>query len=376
MRTNSVDAVTRGAGLVHVRSCVAAAAVMVALAAVACTTAYADAGSGTFSIVAFDPETQELGVAVQSRAFSVGAGVPWAEAGVGAIATQANTNESFGPRGLALLHAGYTAQQTLDLLLSNDTGRDRRQLGIVDARGGAATHTGEACLDWAGHITDAGLSAQGNILAGADVVSEMVRVYRSSGGEMAERLLAALHAAQAAGGDKRGRQSAALLVVRPSDAYPEYRTRYVELRIEDHPSPIEELERVFRIHQASDLLRAHLRYAAHFDSLGNMEAALRERQRIRETLQGTVARGDANASTLNALAWSCATANLYLQEALEAARRAVELEPEDSGILDTLAEVLFRLDRKTEALDVIERALKIDPGDAYLQRQRRRFRDG
>jgi uncharacterized Ntn-hydrolase superfamily protein len=338
------------------------------------TGAFADDATGTFSIVAFDPETQELGVAVQSRAFSVGAGVPWAEAGVGAIATQASTNESFGPRGLALLRSGYSAQQTLDMLLGEDSGRERRQLAIVDARGGVAAHTGAECLAWAGHIVEDALSAQGNILAGGDVVSEMVRAYRGTDGEMAERLLAALHAAQGAGGDKRGKQSAALLVVRPSAEYPEYRTRYVELRIEDHPSPIDELERVFRIHQASDLLRAHLRYAAHYDSLGNAEAAHRERSRIGATLRSTLQRPNASASTLNALAWYCATANMYLEESLEAAQRAVELEPENTGILDTLGETLFRLNRREDALEVIERALEIDPDDEYLKRQKERFR--
>lgn len=349
------------------------AALIVMSACVVWQRAAADEGHGTFSIVAFDATTQELGVAVQSRAFSVGAGVPWAEAGVGAIATQASTNESFGPRGLALLRAGYSAPQALEMLLREDAGRERRQLAIVDTRGRAAAHTGEECLDWAGHIVEDGLTVQGNILAGETVVTAMRDAYRKSDGEMAERLLAALHAAQAAGGDKRGQQSAALLVVRPSDAYPEYRTRYVELRIEDHPAPIDELERVFRIHQASDLLRAHLRYAAHFDSLGSMEAALLERRRIGEALQSTLELEDASASTLNALAWYCATANLYLGESLQAAERAAAMEPENTGILDTLAEVLFRLERHDEALETIERALAIEPDDAYLKRQRSRF---
>ena len=120
-------------------------------------------------------------------------------------------------------------------------------------------------------------------------------------------------------------------------------------------------------------MRLHLRYAAHYDSLGNNKAALRERQRIGDALQGTLARSDASASTLNALAWYCATANMYLEESLEAAQRAVELEPENSGVLDTLAEVLFRLDRAEDALEAIERALEIDPDDVYLQRQRSKF---
>lgn len=334
----------------------------------------ADPPHGTFSIVAYDPETQELGVAVQSRAFSVGGGVPWAEAGVGAIATQASTNESFGPRGLALLRSGYTAQEALDILIGADPGRENRQLGIVDAHGNSAVHTGTRCLDWAGNFNEAGLTAQGNILAGPDVVSEMVRAYHQSQGEMAERLLAALHAAQAAGGDKRGQQSAALLVVRPSDQYPEYRTRYVDLRVEDHPNPIDELERVFRIHQASDLLRAHLRYAALNDSLGNQPAADRERSRIGQALEWTLAQEDADAGTLNALAWYCATADMYLEESLTAAERAMAIEPENTGIIDTLAEVYFRLGRTEEAISTIEKGLAMEPDDEYLKSQRDRFK--
>jgi uncharacterized Ntn-hydrolase superfamily protein len=344
------------------------------IAAISVTTV-AEVPTGTFSIVAFDPDTQELGVAVQSRAFSVGGGVPWAEAGVGAIATQASTNESFGPRGLAMLHSGYSAEEVLELLVASDDGRENRQLGIVDAKGRSASYTGSKCLTWAGDSTAAGLAVQGNILAGPAVVSEMVRAYFDTGGELAERLIAALYAAQAAGGDRRGQQSAAILVVRPSDRFPEYRTRYIELRVEDHPDPINELERVFRIHQASDLLRAHLRYAEHFDSVGDTTAAARERERIGETLLRTLARDDADAGALNALAWYCATSDMYLEESLQAAERASELEPENSGILDTLAEVLFRLGRNKEAIEVIDRALAIDPEDEYLQAQKKKFQD-
>lgn len=241
---------------------------------------FAPRAEATFSIVARDPETGELGIAVQSRAFSVGSAVPWAEAGVGAIATQASTNESFGPRGLALLRSGFDAQTTLDMLLGADEGRDDRQLGIVDAAGRSAPWTGPKTFAWSGQVTEPDLSVQGNILAGPEVVSEMVRAFHATEGELSERLIAALHAGQAAGGDSRGMQSASLLVVRPSDRYPEYRTRYVDLRVEDHPLPIEELERVFRIFQASDLLRAHVRYAEEFREAGDEEAARREFARV------------------------------------------------------------------------------------------------
>jgi len=327
----------------------------------------------TFSIVAFDPRTQELGVAVQSRAFSVGGGVPWAEAGVGAIATQASTNESFGPRGLELLRQGLSAQEVLDRLIESDEGRNHRQLAVVDRDGNAANWTGASCMDWAGDIEEPGLSIQGNILASSEVVQAMQRAFHATDGELSEKLIAALHAAQGAGGDKRGMQSAALLVVRPSEEYPEYRTRYVDLRVEDHPTPIDELERVFRIHQASDLLRAHARYASWFERQGDAEAASAERDRIGATLRATLARGDASASTLNSLAWYCATADIFLDDALSAARRAADLEPENSGILDTLAETQFRLGDRAAALATIERALAIDSGDEYLLSQKARF---
>jgi uncharacterized Ntn-hydrolase superfamily protein len=337
------------------------------------TTLTADEPHGTFSIVAFDPATGELGVAVQSRAFSVGGGVPWAEAGVGAIATQSATNESFGPRGLAMLKSGFSATQVRDMLIDSDDGRDNRQLGVVDAQGRSAAWTGSKCGSWAGDTTLVALSAQGNLLAGRDVVHDMVRAFSDNDGELSERLIAALHAAQAAGGDKRGQQSAAILVVRPSDHYPEYRTRYVDLRVEDHETPIDELDRVFRIHQASDLLRAHIRYAAHYDSTGREDDADRERKRIGQTLKTFLARDDAGASGLNALAWFCATADMYLDESLEAAKRAVDLEPDSASILDTLAEVYFRLGKKREALKTIDKALALDPEDAYLKSQRDRF---
>lgn len=160
---------------------------------------------GTFSIVAHDPATGEVGVAVQSRVFGVGQRVAWAQGGVGAIATQAQSNESFGPNGLRMLAAGLTAQETLDALLARDQDRDRRQVGVVDAQGAVARWTGPGCLDWAGDAAGAGFTCQGNILAGADVVAAMARAFEEAAGqELARRMIAALEAGQAAGGDSRG----------------------------------------------------------------------------------------------------------------------------------------------------------------------------
>jgi uncharacterized Ntn-hydrolase superfamily protein len=330
----------------------------------------------TFSIVAYDSVTQESGVAVQSRAFSVGMAVPWAEGGVGAIATQASTNESFGPMGLAMLRQGKPADEVLRALLDADSGAVHRQVGIVDTRGRSAAHTGRDCSSWAGHRTGKGYSIQGNILAGEAVVAEMERAFLATQGELAARLLAALEAGQAAGGDKRGMQSAALLVVRPSDQYPEYRTRYIDLRVEDHKDPIRELDRVFGILESTKLAEAHLRFADAYDRAGRADLAKVERARVGEALHRALTRGEKDASNLNGLAWACATNDIYLEEALQAAERAAALEPKESGILDTLAEVHFRMGHPDKAIEVESRALALAPDDNYLKEQLARFRSG
>lgn len=354
----------------------ASIALVAALAVAGATAAGAGEIAGTFSIVALDSATGEIGVAVQSRAFSVGSAVAWVEAGVGAIATQSQTNESFGPLGLALLREGLSAADAMRALLAGDPGRELRQVGIVDARGGAAAFTGSKCSDWAGDSTLTAVSVQGNILAGPAVVADMVQAFRSTPGELADRLLAALEAGQAAGGDKRGQQSAALIVGRPSEKWPEYRTRYIDLRVEDHKTPIEELARLYRIAQTSDLLEAHLRYAALYDSLGRSDDAARERDRVGWTLRRALDSGLRDAQALNALAWYCATQDFFLQESLEAARLATDIEPRDSAILDTLAEVYFRMGRTQDAIATAERALAIAPEDPYLRGQLERFRAG
>jgi uncharacterized Ntn-hydrolase superfamily protein len=330
----------------------------------------------TFSIVAYDSTTQEMGVAVQSRAFSVGMAVPWAEAQVGAIATQASTNESFGPKGLAMMRAKKPAAETLRALLAADTGSTHRQVGIVDAHGRSAAHTGKDCNPWAGHRTGPGYSIQGNILAGEAVVTEMERAFLNTRGELSQRLLAALDAGQAAGGDKRGQQSAAIVVVRPSDEYPEYNTRYVDLRVEDSKEPIKELRRVFGILEAQRLAEAHLRFAETYEKQGRKDLARIERERVGEALKRALARGENDASNLNGLAWTCATNDVYLDEALQAAERAVSLEPKNTGILDTLAEVHFRRGDAAKAAEVESKALALEPQNNYLTEQLNRFKTG
>lgn len=203
----------------------------------------------TFSIVARDPATGDLGVAVQSKFLAVGAVVSWAQAGAGAVATQALGNIRFGPDGLALLSAGLDADQALGRLLDADPEREHRQVGIVDARGQAAAHTGAECMSWKGHLVGPGYAVQGNILTGPRVIESMAETFEAAGGELAERLVAALAAGQAAGGDRRGRQSAALYVARAGGSYGGNHDRYVDLRVDDHPEPIVELDRLLRLHR-------------------------------------------------------------------------------------------------------------------------------
>jgi uncharacterized Ntn-hydrolase superfamily protein len=202
----------------------------------------------TFSIVAYDPAEGAWGVAVASKFIAVGAVVSWARAGSGAVATQSYAKVGFGSDGLALMGAGKSASETLSALLAADDGRDQRQVGIVDAHGGSAAYTGSACYAWAGHRTGEGFTCQGNILTGADVIDSMVESYQAASGELADRLLSALAAGDSAGGDKRGRQSAAVLVVKVNGGYGGDNDRYLDLRVDDDPAPIPKLASLARAH--------------------------------------------------------------------------------------------------------------------------------
>jgi len=209
----------------------------------------------TFSIVAFDPKTKDLGIAVESRFVAVGSVVPWAEAGVGAVATQSFANTSYGPRGLALLKRGLHPKDVIKRITEKDGMASQRQTGVVDARGRSASFTGDKCFEWAGHVVGRNYACQGNILAGEAVVKGMARVFESTEGDLPVRLLAALHAGQKAGGDKRGQQSAALLVVRGKAGYGGLNDRWIDVRVDDHPAPIDELTRIFNIYDVTLLNR-------------------------------------------------------------------------------------------------------------------------
>jgi uncharacterized Ntn-hydrolase superfamily protein len=210
---------------------------------------------GTFSIVAWDPQRGEWGIAVQSKFIAAGAVVPWGQAGVGALATQAMSDGSQGPKGLELLRKGLSATEVVARLSEEAPDRDDIQIGVVDGKGRAAAFTGARCLEWAGHHVGQGYTCQGNILFSAEVVRAMSRTYETTPGDLPERLLAALVAAQREGGDRRGMQSAALLVWKDRGGYRGGLDRWIDVRVDDHPTPIEELDRIFRIYDMTLLAR-------------------------------------------------------------------------------------------------------------------------
>ncbi len=230
----------------------------------------------TFSIVACDPVNGDLGVAVASKFPCVGAVVPWARAGVGAVATQSWANTDFGPDGLQLMGGGLPAAAALDAVLEPDVDHEERQVGFVDAAGRAATFTGAHCMTWAGGRTGDGFAAQGNILAGARVVDEVARAFADGVGDLCDRLLTALLAGDAAGGDRRGRQSAALLVVRAGGGYEGRNDRYIDLRVDDHPDAPAELARLFAVWDDTMLVRNDEPVAA----TGSVVRDLQQRLRV------------------------------------------------------------------------------------------------
>jgi len=277
----------------------------------------------TFSIVAFDPSNSDLGVAVQSRYFSVGSVVPWAEADVGAIATQSFVNVSYGPRGLQLLRQGLRVQKVIKTLTGEDEGKEFRQLGIVNAKGSAAAYTGEKCLKWAGSKIGDCYSAQGNILASEEVVEKMGETFEYVEGDLARRLVAALEAGEKGGGDARGRQSAALLVVRKDSGRGEYGDRFIDLRVEDNPNPIKELKRLLELHRVYYLID---------------EAEARFAKDEKE----------------NALA--------FIAEALE-------INPNSDDAYTDLGLIYSKLGQKDEAIEAFKKALAINPKMEVVIRQ-------
>ena len=312
--------------------------------------------AATFSIIGYDPDAQEWGVAVQSKAFVVGAIVPWAQAGVGAIATQAWTNKSFGPRGLQLLKRGHDPKDVIQHLIESDKQGARRQLAVMDAQGRAANYTGNECLKWAGGIAEQNVSVQGNILAGERVLTNMLRAFKQRRGKLGERLIAALEAGQKAGGDIRGQQSASLLVVREKSDIDGSGDVYVDLRVDDHKTPIAELRRLYGIWEKQ--MYPYLEGQRVNALLGAKKYARAQKLHREFSAHAAVLAHKhwQDADLMNNLAWQFAQNALGLDAALKYAQRAVKLKPKDANIADTLAEVYLQRGDAARAIE-IERAL-------------------
>jgi uncharacterized Ntn-hydrolase superfamily protein len=274
-----------------------------------------DEGISTFSIVARDPNTGELGVAVASRFFSVGSVVPWAKAGVGAVATQSFANTTFGWRGLELLEKGHSADDVVKILLEKDDNPLRRQMGVVSVNGNSATYTGKDCIAWAGGVNGPDYAIQGNILAGEAVVKGMQKAFLETKGTLAERMYAALVAGDANGGDSRGKQSASLLVVKEGAGYGGYTDRAIDIRVDDHQEPFQELGRLLKLGQTN--------YAWN-------------------------------------LGWTLFTQKKFA-EALPYQERAAVLAPDNPEVFYDLAVIRLAAGKKADALNALRKALELNP---------------
>ncbi len=256
---------------------------------------------------------------------------------------------------------GIDADSTLKMILSTDEYSSSRQVGIIDGQGRSATWTGKDCQAWAGGIREETFCVQGNILAGEDVVEAMVQAYRASTGRLAQKLLAALRAGQQAGGDKRGMQSAAILVVSQGGGYSGYNDRLVDLRVDDHPDPINELERIFYLHERTFQAGAYVRTGIIARKAGNISRA----EYLLLQARAIALKYEDDPETLNEVAWEMAINNYELNEALELALKAVEKAPNDGNIMDTLAEIYARMENYKKAIEVEKKAYQLSKNNEF-----------
>lgn len=312
--------------------------------------------ASTFSIVAYDPVAQEWGVAVESRAFAVGVLVPFAQAGVGAIATQAWVKPSLGPRGLRLLKLGHDPRDVIEHLLAGDKGAAIRQLGVLDAQGRSANYTGNECIPWAGGTAEQNVSVQGNFLTGERVVTAILAAFHKAKGKLAERLIAALEAGQKAGGDRRGQQSAALLVVREKSDLDGVGDRYVDLRVDDHRTPIAELRRLYGVWEKQMYPFLEGRRINAFLYAKKYARAQKLHREFSANAERLARKNWTDAALLQTLALQFSSNQLGLDAALRYGQRAAKLKPRDENIADTLASVYFQRGEVARAV-ALERGL-------------------
>lgn len=320
--------------------------------------------TSTFSLVAYDPETREWGIAVASRVLAVGYIVPWAEAGVGAIATQAYANIDYGVEGLKLLREGKSAEAVLAELKARDKEAESRQVAIMDRDGNVAAFTGKETLAWSGNITHENLSAQGNILAGERVLTDMVKAYENSKGPLARRMIEALKAADAAGGDKRGKQSSAILVVKDKGGYQGKFDRLVDIKVDDNAEPIKELERIYNLWEYNFLVAAYL------DSPGEKEKEL-----VVEIMDRIISEKSKDPEVYNNFAWELATRKVNPKKAIEIGLMAHQLAPTDANIMDTLAEAYYSDNQFEKAVEWEKKALELEKMNEGFKRQLEKFKN-
>ncbi|NNF07397.1 MAG: DUF1028 domain-containing protein [Candidatus Eisenbacteria bacterium] len=329
----------------------------------------------TFSIAACDTLTGEWGVAVASRFLAVGSVVPWAKAGVGAVATQAFANTSFGPDGLKLLEKGAPSSRALGQILALDSQKEARQVGMVDRHGNGATHTGERCQGWAGGVSGKGFAIQGNLLASKEVVDAMAEAFLGSeGNPLAERLLVTIAAGEEAGGDRRGKQSAALLVAKDKAGYGGFNDRYIDLRVDDSSDPIADLRHLYELHAKLFLPAVHSRLGDAALREGDRERGDMELSRAVQLYRDAIRRWPNDAEAKNGLAWFFVEHRVNLDEAMSLAREAYKISPESWQVLDTLAEIYFTKGQLEQAEKLSTKAVEANPENIYLQQQSLRFR--
>jgi uncharacterized Ntn-hydrolase superfamily protein len=323
----------------------------------------------TCSIVARDPATGDLGIAVESRLLAVGSVVPWASAAGGAIATQARLNTSYGPDGLRMLGYGWTAAQALDSLLAGDPDRESRQVAIVDRMGNAVGYTGPGCQGYAGQKIGSAYVAQGNLLAGPATLDSMAAAFERTPGDLAARLLAAIGAVRA------GFRSTSLIVVREGGGYDALNDRLIDLRVDDHADPVAELKRLYGLWNATASVESRLATIDRFNRNKQFSAAQEETRRLVDDLNARLRDHPDDPEVLNSIAMTLSTTGIAKERALELATRAVRLAPSELRFKNTLAECQFSLGHTDEAVRIASEIVAKDPGNAYYRGQLQRYLD-
>ncbi|MEO0285543.1 MAG: DUF1028 domain-containing protein [candidate division WOR-3 bacterium] len=332
---------------------------------------------GTFSIVACDTARGEVGVAVASKFLAVGSVVPFADVEAGAVASQAFGNPNFGPIALNMLREGISPDSIIRYLSSIDTLFDRRQVGIVSSRGGSASWTGKSCIAFAGHINGYFYAIQGNILVGDTVLKAMERAFLESEGEdLPERLIHALEAGDLAGGDARGKQSAALLVMRKNGGYAGLWDKYVDIRVDDHPDPIPELKRIYSLWQRFFLLDAYSRIGDQYVKEGKKDKAELEYKKAMQIMEQVLSENPDDPDLLNEVAWFMVLRDIRLKDARMLIDKAMAIKPDDANILDTAALIYFKLGMRKKAIELESRACSLDPENKYFKEMLEKFKKG